>query len=95
MSAGYVRTLGLAAKFVLCEQSAMSKPTFSELVEATGISRGYASDILNGKQAPSRPLAVHIYRKTGWRHPLLAGLSDEQLDVLESIEPWSPSQAAA
>ena len=73
----------------------MTKPTFTALVEATGISRGYASDILNGKQPPSRSLAIHILRKTGWRHSVLDGLTDEQLAVFEAVEPWSPSQAAA
>ncbi len=79
----------------MCEQEGMSKPTFTELVEATGISRGYASDILNDKQPPSRALAIHILRRTGWRHPLLADLTDEQLDVLEAVDPWSPTKAAA
>ena len=72
----------------MCEQTGMDKPTFTELVEATGISRGYASDILNDKQPPSRALAIHIYRKTGWRHSLIDGLTDEQLEVLEAVEPW-------
>jgi hypothetical protein len=66
----------------------MSKPTFTQLVDATGISKGYASDILNEKQPPSRSLAIYIYRKTGWRHPVLDGLSDEQVDVLEAVDPW-------
>lgn len=79
----------------MCELADMPKPTFKELLEATGISRGYASDILTGKQDPSRPLAIHIYRKTGWRHALLDGLSDEQLDVLEAVDPWTPAKAKA
>ena len=79
----------------MCEQVRMSKPTIRELTEAVGISRGYACDILNDKQPPSRSLAIHIYRKTGWRHTLLDGLNDEQLDVLEAVDPWSPSKAAA
>ena len=79
----------------MCELTHMLKPTFTELVEATGISRGYASDILNDQQPPSRALAIHILRKTGWRHSLLDGLTDEQLDVLEAVEPWAPKKAAA
>jgi hypothetical protein len=27
-------------------------------------------------------------RKTGWRHSLIADLSDEQIAMLEQIEPW-------
>jgi transcriptional regulator with XRE-family HTH domain len=81
--------------FVMCEQPGMEKPTFTALVDATGISRGYASDILNGKQAPSRALAIHIFRKTGWRHSLIADLTAEQMDVLEAVEPWRPEQQAA
>tara|TARA_R100001086_G_scaffold180400_8_gene100223 strand:- start:4041 stop:4253 length:213 start_codon:yes stop_codon:yes gene_type:complete len=67
----------------------MTKPRGKELVEALGISAGYASDILNGQQNPSRPLAIAIYRKTGWRHGIIASLSDDQIDVLESVEPWT------
>lgn len=75
----------------------MQKPTVKELVEAAGISKGYASDILSDTQPPSRRAAIHILRTTGWRHALLDGLSDEQIDVLESVDPWKPSsqQAAA
>jgi hypothetical protein len=79
----------------MCEHTAMPKPTFTALVDATGISRGYASDILNGKQAPSRALAIHIFRRTGWRHDLIADLTDEQMDVLEAVDPWRPEQQAA
>lgn len=69
----------------------MEKPTFKQLLSATSISRGYASDILAEKQAPSRALAIHIFRKLGWKHPIIADLTDEQIAVLESIEPWSPT----
>lgn len=59
-----------------------------------GISRSYACEILGDKR-PSRPLAIHIFRKTGWKHSLLEGLTDEQLATLETIEPWQPQNAAA
>lgn len=95
MSVRKVRTLSLALSFVMCEQTGMQKPTVKQLVDATGISKGYASDILADNQPPSRPLAIHILRKTGWRHPMLADLTDDQLAVLEEIEPWSPKKRAA
>lgn len=66
----------------------MDKPRVKDLVATVGISKSYASDILAGKQPPSRPLSIHILRKTGWRHPILAGLTDEQIATLETIEPW-------
>jgi hypothetical protein len=70
-----------------------------ELADAADISKSYASEILSGKRHPSRPLAIHIYRQTGWRHASIADLTDEQLAMLEEIEPWSPkaptSRAAA
>lgn len=81
--------------FVLCELMGMEKPSFKELVEAAGISRGHASDILNDKRPPSRGLAIHILRKTGWRHPVIAELTDDQIAFLEGIEPWIPKEAAA
>lgn len=69
----------------------MQKPTVKALVEATGISKGYASDILSAAQPPSRPLAIHIFRTTGWRHDLIADLSEDQMALLEQIEPWVPA----
>jgi transcriptional regulator with XRE-family HTH domain len=79
----------LASLFVMCEQKLMSTPPkYSELAQAAGISRSYASEIVSGVRQPSRPLAIHILRKTGWRHSVLADLSDAQIDVLESVEPW-------
>lgn len=63
-------------------------PTISELRAATGISQSYASMILNNSRSPSRALAIKIFRETGWRHEILAGLTDEQIDTLEAIEPW-------
>lgn len=68
-------------------------PSIKALTEATGISQSYASMILSRDRQPSRPLAIAILRKTGWRHPLLTDLSDEQIDVLESVEPWTPKPA--
>lgn len=66
----------------------------SDLASAAGISQSYASEIANGKRQPSRPLAIHIFRKTGWKHALIADLSVEQIDVLETVEPWVPREAA-
>lgn len=60
------------------------------LAKVVCISVPYASQILSGERQPSRPLAIHIFRKTGWRHPLIADLTDDQIDVLERIEPWVP-----
>lgn len=50
--------------------------------------------ILNGQRTPPRPLAIAIFRGTGWRHSTIADLSDEQIDVLESVEPWTRKAAA-
>lgn len=74
----------------------MSKPRVTDLAKAAGISKTYASDILAGKQPPSRPLAIHILKSTGWRHERIANLSDADIDALERIDPWqSPVGRAA
>lgn len=70
-------------------------PSAKALTDAIGISPSYASMILTGARQPSRPLAIHIYRQTGWRHGLIADLTDEQMAVLETVEPWQPKQDAA
>lgn len=66
-------------------------PATGELADKAGISKSYASEILSGKRdrAPSRPLAIHIYRQTGWRHPLIADLTDDQIATLEAVDPWT------
>lgn len=80
----------------MCEQVSMKPPPGTqELANAAGISKSYASEILNGKRDPSRPLAIHIYRMTDWRHGSIADLTDEQLTMLEQIEPWSSPREAA
>lgn len=66
----------------------MDTPSTRDIVEAVGISRTYAHDIRTGKRDPSRPLAIHIFRKTGWRHGTIAELTDEQINTLETIERW-------
>ncbi len=80
----------------MCERMGMEKPTTSELAKAAGISKGYASDILNGnRKALGRPIAIHIYRTTGWRHSSIADLTEEQMTMLEEIDRWSPRSEAA
>jgi transcriptional regulator with XRE-family HTH domain len=63
------------------------KPGTTELAKAAGISKSYASEIVNDVRPPSRPLAIHIFRATGWKHPIITDLT-EQLQMLEEIEPW-------
>jgi transcriptional regulator with XRE-family HTH domain len=68
----------------------MEKPTQTEMQERLGISQGYASLLLRGVRDPAKGLAVRIYREFGWRHRVIADLSDEQIDMLEQMFPWSP-----
>jgi hypothetical protein len=70
-------------------------PSISKLREISGISQSYASMILTGDRTPSRPLAIHIFRKTGWRHESLAGLTDDKIAMLEEIEPWTAKREKA
>lgn len=80
-----VRTKVLAKWFVMCEHSGM-KPSTSELAEKAGISKSYASEIVNGKRPPSRGLAIHIFRQTGWKPEPIAMLTDAEIDDLERLE---------
>jgi transcriptional regulator with XRE-family HTH domain len=92
-----VRTNAIASVFVMCEQDGMvTPPGTQELADKAGISKGYASDILNGKRPNlGRPLAIHIYRATGWKHPCIADLTEDQMSVFEQVDPWtSPREAA-
>lgn len=73
----------------------MFKPTLSELAAKAGISKGTASDILNGKSVPSMKLAIHIFRTTGWRPSNIADLTDEQIDSREQRYPYRPRKKRA
>lgn len=77
----------------------MDKPSPKAIVEATGISQPYASMILaedeTKRRTPPRPLAIAIFRKLGWRHETIADLTEQQMAVLEEIEPWQAPQERA
>lgn len=73
----------------------MEQPRTSELASAAGISKSYASEVLSSTRQPSRSLAIHIFRKTGWKHELIADLTDEQINLLAEIEPWTPPKERA
>lgn len=70
-------------------------PTINQVREAAGISRSYASMILSDARKPPRALAICIFRSTGWKHPSIADLTDDQIAVLETVEPYRPAQSAA
>lgn len=72
----------------------METITPTALAEAAGISLPYASQIISGKRTPNRQLAIHILRKSGWRHPAIAHLTEEQIATFEAVDPWKPRQAA-
>ena len=70
--------------------------TPTELANAGGISVPYASQILSGKRASiSRGLAVHLYLQANYKHESLAGLTDEQIEFLGRLEPWTPTSERA
>lgn len=66
----------------------------SDFAAKLGVNQATVSRLENGT-APSRPLAIHIFRKIGWKHDRIADLTDEQIEMLERIEPWQPSEKAA
>ena len=72
-----------------------SPPETADLAVAAGISKSYASEIVNKVRTPSRALAIHIFRRTGWKHSVLDGLSDDEMAVFERVEPWQPRDKAA
>lgn len=67
----------------------VDKPALKQLVAATGLSKGYAHDILSGRQQPSMRAAVHVYLRTGWKHDKIAVLTPEQIEALATVDPWA------
>ncbi|GMM93092.1 helix-turn-helix domain-containing protein [Qipengyuania sp. MTN3-11] len=64
--------------------------SYTDLATKAGISPSYANQIINGARTPPRPLAIHIYNKTNWKHDSIAALTDEQIDMLAALDPWTP-----
>ena len=71
----------------------MASLTTTDLAKRAGISKSYACEILGGVRNPSRPLAIHIFRQTGWKHDLIGALDESQMAMLEQIEPWKGKAA--
>lgn len=67
--------------------------TPTQLSKAAGISVPYASQIISNERNPSRSLAIHILRTAGFRHAVLDGLSDAEIEMLERIEPYAGKAA--
>lgn len=61
--------------------------TVSELV---GISQSYASMILSGARTPPKNLAIFMFRRTLWKHPSIADLTEADIAVFEKHDPWTP-----
>ena len=63
------------------------EPTQAELI-AIGISQSYASMILSGSRKPSARVVAHIFDKTGWKHPSIDSLTDEQIKGILIAQPF-------
>jgi DNA-binding phage protein len=61
----------------------MSKLSAQQLIEAAGISRTHAYDIIAERQEPSLGVALEIYAKTGARFGLLKSLTDSAIGELQ------------
>lgn len=76
----------------------MDKPNIPALMSAVTISKSYAAVILkdgkDGAQSPPLNLAALIYCKTGWRHSLIADMSDDALREIAEKQPWAPPAKA-
>lgn len=71
------------------------KVSLNKALIALGLSPSHASMILSGKREITWGLAVALFRATGWKHPKIQPLTDEQIAMLEQIEPWSPRPSKA
>ena len=63
----------------------MGKPSAQEIIEAAGISRTHAYDILAKRQKPSNGVAAKVYLKTGLKTGLFETLSDADAQVAARI----------
>jgi transcriptional regulator with XRE-family HTH domain len=52
-------------------------------LQAAGVSKSYACEILSGKRKPSPALACRIYRALGHRFEPIAHMTDDEIAALE------------
>lgn len=60
----------------------MAKPSAQEIIEAAGISRTHAYDILSGREEPSLKVALDIYDNTGEQLGILTGLAPKAIEQI-------------
>lgn len=60
----------------------MADPSPQEIMEAAGISRTHAYDILAGRETPSLKVAFQIYDKTGAQFGILKDISKQLIEQL-------------
>jgi hypothetical protein len=70
------RIFSLALKSEIIVQGDMVKPSAQALMDAAGISRTHAYDILAGREDPSLAVAVKIYDATGAQFGILRGCAE-------------------
>lgn len=88
---------GLVSNFAICKHPFMDtsppSPDLAEKLRSIGISESYASQIVNGRRAPSMPLALRINREIGIKLGPLAGVADDDIPVLERVHAQSDAAA--
>lgn len=83
----------------LCEHIKTLEPivgrplSLNAKIVAMGVSKTHASLIVRGIQPPSLSLAIAIWRATGWKCPRIEQATDEQLRIIEHLDPWTPKAA--
>lgn len=67
------------------ETAPLEQRAVVERLRAIGISESYASQLARSIRPPSKPLAIDIFRRTGMKLGPIADLTEQQIDVLETV----------
>jgi hypothetical protein len=62
------------------------------MVAASGMSKSYVSQLMNSKRG-SLPAILHLYRTTGWLHPMFANSSEAVVAELAEKIPYRKAAA--
>jgi hypothetical protein len=76
------RILVLASKSEIIVQGRMDKPSAQAIIDAAGISRTHAYDILAEREVPSLKVAFDIYDATGAQFGILKGCAETTIEDL-------------
>lgn len=93
----WFRNEGALAEYIatLTPYAQPERLTFRKIAKASGISVSYLSELVTNAKPARIPVLIHIFRSSGWRHPHIAEMTEQEMQAFEKYDRWSPPAVKA